>query len=76
MSTHPRCCALDDDLGEVLDDMSLFQFRRMPVCDEGRIVGIISIGDICMHDHDIEETGRALRFISRQDGLHNQAHAA
>jgi CBS domain-containing protein len=47
MSGHVRTVREDDDVQEVLTEMSSAQVRRMPVVDrQDRLVGMVSLGDI------------------------------
>ena len=39
-------CALDDKIGDVLEMITLNRTRHIPVIDEGKLVGLISIGDV------------------------------
>jgi CBS domain-containing protein len=42
-------CGPDDRVDAVLAKMTLNRFRHMPVLDGGRLVGIVSIGDLVKH---------------------------
>ncbi len=47
MSGHVRTVRENDDVNDVLQEMSNAQIRRMPVVDnQDRLVGIVSLGDI------------------------------
>jgi CBS domain-containing protein len=47
MSTSVRWAKEDEDVDEVLSEMSEHQIRRLPVVDDQqRLVGIVSLGDI------------------------------
>lgn len=46
MTARVVTCALDDSADEVLGKMTEGRFRHMPVVDEGRMVGIVTIGDV------------------------------
>lgn len=46
MSRDVRCCAPEDTTGEVMAAMTEFRFRHLPVVQDGRLCGIISIGDV------------------------------
>jgi CBS domain-containing protein len=46
MSPHPLTVAPSDPILEAASYMGLKNFRRMPVVDKGRLVGMVSIGDI------------------------------
>jgi CBS domain-containing protein len=39
-------CKPSDTVGAIMEMMTLGKFRHLPVVDEGRVVGLISIGDI------------------------------
>lgn len=66
MSGHVRTARQDDDVDEVLIEMSNAQIRRMPVVDaQDRLVGILSIGDIAAKSpEDEEDVGLSLGDIS------------
>jgi CBS domain-containing protein len=42
-------CGPDERVDSVLAKMTLNRFRHMPVLDNGRLVGIVSIGDLVKH---------------------------
>lgn len=42
----PYVCVPDDDLDSVMELMTEKRFRHVPVMEEGKLIGIISIGDI------------------------------
>jgi CBS domain-containing protein len=42
-------CGPDERVDAVLAKMTLNRFRHMPVLDGGRLVGIVSIGDLVKH---------------------------
>lgn len=66
MSASVRTAHEDDDVDEVLGEMSRSQIRRLPVVDRHeRLVGIISLGDIAAKDADDEgEVALSLGDIS------------
>jgi CBS domain-containing protein len=39
-------CKQSDTVGAIMEMMTLGKFRHLPVIDDGRVVGLISIGDI------------------------------
>ncbi len=46
MTPSVETCGPDDDLDDVMTTMTERRFRHVPVCDEGRVIGIVSIGDL------------------------------
>lgn len=39
-------CTLDESIHSIMERMTSGKFRHMPVIDQGRLAGIISIGDV------------------------------
>ena len=66
MSGHVRTVREDDDVNEVLNEMSSSRIRRMPVVDsQDRLVGIVSLGDIAAkHPQGQEDVASSLGDIS------------
>ena len=55
-------CSENDTVAQVMEQMTAGKFRHVPVTEEGRLVGIISIGDVVKHRlHEIESESEALR---------------
>lgn len=48
MSRHVRSCDPNDELAMVEQRMALFRVRRMPVLENGRLVGVVSLDDIAL----------------------------
>jgi CBS domain-containing protein len=46
MTSKLVTCALDDTADQVLTKMTEGRFRHMPVMDDAKMVGLISIGDV------------------------------
>jgi CBS domain-containing protein len=46
MSSRVATCVPDDGVEKVMLEMSELRARHFPVVDEGRLVGIVSIGDV------------------------------
>jgi len=55
----------ESDAEEALAIMGRRQIRRLPVVDNGELVGMISIGDLAVKQRDDKETGEALKDVSR-----------
>jgi CBS domain-containing protein len=49
MTSHVTTCALSDTVDELMDVMTEQRIRHLPVIDNGRMVGIVSIGDVVKH---------------------------
>jgi CBS domain-containing protein len=55
-------CSETDTVAQVMEQMTAGKFRHVPVIDEGRLIGMISIGDVVNHRlHEIESESKALR---------------
>jgi len=46
MTRNPVCCTRQDTSDAVLSRMTEGRFRHMPVVEEGKLVGIVTIGDV------------------------------
>ena len=49
MTLHPKTCAPDDKVGTLMKRMTEGRFRHMPVIENGKLCGLVSIGDIVRH---------------------------
>jgi len=55
-------CRQSDTVAGIMEMMTLGKFRHLPVVEEGRVVGLISIGDIVKRRvHEYETEQEALR---------------
>ncbi|MFL5226801.1 MAG: CBS domain-containing protein [Microvirga sp.] len=55
-------CTRQTTINELMDEMTQRKFRHMPVVENGRLCGIISIGDVVKHRvAEIEAEHQALR---------------
>ena len=66
MTTNVQTCSLTDTLGNLLAIMTERRFRHLPVIEDNRLVGIVSIGDVVkMRLDDLVTEAEALRgYIS------------
>jgi CBS domain-containing protein len=55
MSVKICCCTPDTDISEAEDLMSKNQVRRIPVVDNNKIVGILTLGDLATNENINEE---------------------
>jgi CBS domain-containing protein len=46
MTRNPVCCSKQDSSDAVLTRMTDGRFRHMPVVEDGKLVGIVTIGDV------------------------------
>jgi len=46
MTRNPVCCGREDSSDQVLTRMTEGRFRHMPVVEEGKLIGIVTIGDV------------------------------
>ena len=49
MTAEVSTCAPDDGLDKLMQQMTEGRFRHLPVIQDGRMIGIISIGDVVKH---------------------------
>jgi CBS domain-containing protein len=72
MTEDVKYCFEDDDVAEVVRNMSDIQVRRMPVLNrEKRLVGVVSLGDLAC-EASPALAGRALEGIAQPSARHNQ----
>lgn len=55
----------ETDVAEALDLMGRHQIRRLPVVENGELVGMVSIGDLAVKQGDEQETGETLKDVSK-----------
>ncbi|TGE32301.1 CBS domain-containing protein [Desulfosporosinus sp. Sb-LF] len=55
----------DQDVHEAADIMAKYQIRRLPVVEQGKLVGILALGDLAIEKIHINEAGDALSDISQ-----------
>lgn len=58
------CATPDMSTHEASDLMSEYQVRRLPVVENDRLVGIVSLGDLAVKENKDSRTGDTLEHIS------------
>ncbi len=46
MTREVETCGPDDDIASLMERMTTGKFRHLPVLEQGRLIGLISIGDV------------------------------
>ena len=49
MTREVSTCSPDDGIDQLMQQMTEGRFRHLPVVEDGRMIGIISIGDVVKH---------------------------
>ena len=57
-------CSPDSAVEMAADLMARFQIRRLPVIENGNLVGMVSLGDLATHNRTQDEASGALSQIS------------
>ena len=62
MTRKVETCNESETVANIMERMTAGKFRHMPVVDQGRLVGVVSIGDIVKHRlHEMERESVAMR---------------
>ena len=62
MTRKVETCSESETVSSLMERMTSGKFRHMPVVDRGRVVGIVSIGDIVKHRlHEMERESATMR---------------
>ncbi|HEX9668065.1 MAG TPA: CBS domain-containing protein [Thermoanaerobaculia bacterium] len=67
MTSDPATCGPDDDVNEVERLMAERQVRRVPVVENGRVVGVVAQADLALHPNAVSdrEVGQLVEEISQ-----------
>lgn len=62
MTRKVSTCTRDDTVEDLMDTMTAGRFRHLPVVEDGKLVGMVSIGDVVKHRvADIEHQASEIR---------------
>jgi CBS domain-containing protein len=70
MSRHAPVCAPTDTVKHVMSEMTRTRHRHLPVIDDGKLAGIISIGDVVksrLEDLELETVVLREAYIARRE---------
>ena len=66
MTRNVATCSEDDDIANIMERMTAGKFRHMPVVANGKMIGLVSIGDVVKQRvEEIERESEALRDYIR-----------
>ena len=55
-------CSEDDTIASLMGRMTTEKFRHMPVVEQGKLIGIVSIGDVVKNRvEEVDHEAKALR---------------
>jgi len=62
MTRKVSICSEGETIASIMERMTVGKFRHLPVTEQGRLVGLISIGDVVKHRlHEMERDSAAMR---------------
>jgi CBS domain-containing protein len=64
MTRNVSVCTPEETVNSVMERMTTGRFRHMPVIEDGRLVGIVSIGDAVKHR--VDELKREAMLLERE----------
>ncbi len=76
MSKHPVTGRPDWDLGRISKTMSKHQIRRLPIVENGMLVGIVSLGDVALRHKQPKQVANSLQSISEPRAVHKMRRAS
>jgi CBS domain-containing protein len=74
MSPNPVTVSPEDSVEDVRELMADNQIRRVMVVDDGKLVGVISLGDVALNERDKDaKTGAVLEKVSEPTNLNRMS---
>ena len=62
MTREVKTCSEDDTVGGLMEQMTTGRFRHMPVVNQDKLIGIVSIGDVVKSRvEEIDQEAKSLR---------------
>ena len=62
MTREVKTCSEDDTIGDLMARMTVGRFRHLPVVQQGKLIGIVSIGDVVKSRvEEIDQEAKTLR---------------
>jgi CBS domain-containing protein len=62
MTRKVETCSENETVASIMERMTTGKFRHMPVVDRGRLIGLVSIGDVVKHRvEEVERDSVAMR---------------
>ena len=61
MTRKVVCFAPEDNLRDIAECLSTYDFRRVPILDHGKLVGIISRRDVIRHLRDLQQQDEVMK---------------
>lgn len=65
MTADPVCIDESKDIDSAAEMMAEYQVKRLPVLSNGKLVGMLALGDMAIEQIHMDEAGDALSGISR-----------
>ena len=68
MTRQVATCKESDTVYELMERMTTGKFRHLPVMEDGRLAGIVSIGDVVKAEMALESNALREELLSRTEG--------
>ncbi|ACB84250.1 CBS domain-containing protein [Natranaerobius thermophilus] len=64
MTADVISCSPENSVEEAADIMAKYQVRRLPVIENGKLVGMVALGDLATENQTKDEAGQTLSQVS------------